>query len=635
MTDARPLFHHGRIAGFALLAAAALPFAIACGALEGDLSGEGAAMYRGGASHPGVYVASGAPELGGVRWLVRTQGPVRSTPAVAGGRIFFGSSDGSVYAVDLEGRSLWTANTGAAVSASPAVLDGRVFVQNRKGLVLALSAADGKVLWRTQTGDDIPLDWGYENGDVWVSSPAVADGTVLVGSGDGHLYALDAASGKGKWRVETGGRVRASPAVSGGTVYVGSLDGSVYAADLATGALKWRFDTEGHGLSSARFGFDRKSIQSSPAVADGTVYIGARDGSLYALDAATGKQRWRASHGMSWVITGPAVWDGKVFVGSSDARFMQAVDAKTGREVWRVPMPSSVWSSPSIAGSTLYVGDTGGEAHALDARTGRTLWTFDTGGGIFGAPVPVDGAVLVTSSDGNLYSLGAGGGPVRRAVFWDEGLEKESWVGPHKRVRDNLATFGHEVVDAKALVELLEKSVKDKSAARTVVTFAMDVVPPKLVQPSPGQGLLRRFLDAGGKVVWLGMPPLIWPRDPRTGGPRSYTDIDRKVAGELLGVDFAAANFDPYGTKPTPAGRAWGLKDWWMSMWSIVPSAASDSIEVLAFDENGQAAAWVRSYGGEPGTGFVMLGYGTGDVDPVVVRAVVDHRLGKSEINAP
>lgn len=652
MRDARPQFHRGRIAGIALVAAAALSFAIACGALEGDLPGDGMAMYRGGLSHSGVYAASGAPELGGVLWLVRTQGPVRSTPAVAGGRIYFGSSDGNVYAVDLEGRTIWTANTGAAVSASPAVTGGsggRVFVQNRKGLVLALFAADGKVLWRTQTGDDIPLDWGYENGDVWVSSPAVVDGTVLVGSGDGHLYALDAASGKGKWRVETGGRIRSSPAVADGTVYVGSLDGSVYAADLATGALKWRFDTEGRGLSSARFGFDRKSIQSSPAVADGTVYIGARDGSLYAIDAATGKQRWRASHGMSWVITGPAVWDGKVFVGSSDARFVQAVDAENGREVWRTPMPASIWSSPSIAGSTLYVGDTGGGVHALDAKTGKTLWTFETGRGVFGAPVPVDGAVLVTSSDGNLYSLGAGeGGPMRRAVFWDEGLQKESWVGPHKRVRDHLESFGHEVVDAKALEELLEKAVADRSAARTAVTFAMDVVPPKLVRPSPGQGLLRRFLDAGGKVVWLGMPPLIWPRDPQTGGPRSYTDINRKGAGELLGVDFAAANFDPYGTRPTPAGRAWGLKDWWMSMWSIAPGKglageglaseglANEGLEVLAFDENGQAAAWVKSYGGEPGTGFVMLGYGTGEVEPAVVRAVVDHRPGRTgRITAP
>lgn len=628
MNPMRPLFDRRRMSGIALLAAASLSCAVACRALEGDLPSPDTAMFRGGPTHPGVHAASGAPELGGVRWVVRTQGPVRSTPAVAGDRIYFGSSDGSVYAVDLEGRALWTANTGAAVSSSPAVAGGKVFVQNRKGLVLALSATDGKVLWRAQTGEDLPLDWGYENGDMFLSSPVVADGTVLIGSGDGHLYALEAESGRGKWRVETGGRVRSSPAVSNGTVYVGSLDGSVYAADLATGALKWRFDTEGRGLSSGKFGYDRKSVQSSPAVADGTVYIGARDGSLYAIDAATGKQRWRVSYGASWVITSPAVWDEKVFIGSSDARFVQAVDAKTGREVWRVPMPATIWSSPSIAGSTLYVGDTFGAAHALEAKTGKELWRFQTIGGIFGAPVPIDGAVLVASSDGSLYALAAASGPpMKKAVFWDNGLAREAWTSSHQEIKEYLAMYGYEVVDASDLVKLLETAVADKTAAHTVVAFAMDVVPPKLVRPSPAEGPLRRFLNAGGKVIWVGMPPLIWPRDPQTGGPRSYTEINRKEAGELLGVNFGAANFDFFGTRPTPAGRAWGLKDWWMSMWSIPPA---EGIEVLALDENGQAGAWVKNYGGEPGSGFVMLGYGNGEVDPRIVRMVANYRPGRA-----
>jgi len=173
---------------------------------------------------------------------------------------------------------------------------------------------------------------------------------------------------------------------------------------------------------------------------------------------------------------------------------------------------------------------------------------------------------------------------------------------------------------------LLAAAIAEKTAGRTVVTFAMDAVPPKLVDPKPAQGVLRRFLDAGGTVVWVGMPPIIWPRDPRTGGPRSYTEVNRKGAGELLGVDFGAANFDPYGTQPTPVGRARGLEGWWMSMWSVAPAP---DLEVLAFDENGQAAAWVKSYGGAPGTGFVMLGYGTGAFDPAVVRAVADYRPGR------
>ncbi|HJX27794.1 MAG TPA: hypothetical protein VJ885_07770 [Thermoanaerobaculia bacterium] len=49
-------------------------------------------------------------------------------------------------------------------------------------------------------------------------------------------------------------------------------------------------------------------------------------------------------------------------------------------------------------------------------------------------------------------------------------------------------------------------------------------------------------------------------------------------------------------------------------------------MEILALNENGQAAAWVKSYGGPPGTGFVMLGQGPADSEPAVARLVADHR---------
>ena len=64
-----------------------------------------------------------------------------------------------------------------------------------------------------------------------------------------------------------------------------------------------------------------------------------------------------------------------------------------------------------------------------------------------------------------------------------------------------------------------------------------------------------------------------------------------------------------------------------MSMWSIPPA---EGIEVLALDENGQAGAWVKSYGGELGTGFVMLGYGPGEIDPAIVRTGANYRPGRA-----
>ncbi len=57
------------------------------------------------------------------------------------------------------------------------------------------------------------------------------------------------------------------------------------------------------------------------------MFVGARDGWIYALDAATGSERWRFDHKISWVNTSPAVIDGVVYAGSSDGQFVQALDA--------------------------------------------------------------------------------------------------------------------------------------------------------------------------------------------------------------------------------------------------------------------------------------------------------------------
>src|ERR671938_81891 len=146
----------------------------------------------------------------------------------------------------------------------------------------------------------------------------------------------------------------------------------VYAFYLATGALRWRYDTEGVTLQSRNFGYDRRTVQSSPAVSGGTVFVGARDGFLYAIDAATGQLRWRFDHKISWVNTSPAVHDTVVYAGSSDGQFVQAVHAATGRELWRAKA-GVTWSSPAVAGDLVFFGSTDGGVYALRVGTAPTL----------------------------------------------------------------------------------------------------------------------------------------------------------------------------------------------------------------------------------------------------------------------
>ena len=151
----------------------------------------------------------------------------------------------------------WIRASGQGVESSPAVVNGHVYIGSGDGKVYSLNAATGAVMWETQTGGAVS------------SSPAVTSGVVYVGSGDGKVYALDPATGAVMWETQTGGAVSSSPAVANGVVYVGSGDGNLYALDAATGAVEWKGATGG-------------IIDSSPAVASGFVYIGSADDNVYA-----------------------------------------------------------------------------------------------------------------------------------------------------------------------------------------------------------------------------------------------------------------------------------------------------------------------------------------------------------------
>ena len=583
------------------LLAAALAAGIGIAALSA--SQENVSMFRGDPTHSGVYPSAALRHFGGLQWRVQTGGMVQSSAALHDGTLYIGSGDGRLYALDAAtGAERWQFRTRRAISSTPAVADGLVFVGSRDNAFWAVDARTGEERWRLETGRDVPFPWGFESGDLYTSSPTWAAGTLYFGSGDGHLYAVDPRSGKVRWRFATGGRVRTSPAVANGRVYAGSADGTLYALDASDGQELWRYHTEGHALESREFGFDRRTIQASPAVADGRVFIGSRDGFLYAVDAATGKEAWRVDHRMSWVNTSPAIADGVVYAGSSDERFLQAVDARTGRELWRLPTERPVWSSPAVAGDMVYAGDGSGTVYAVDRASGRERWRYRSGRRIFSSPVLADGVLYVGNDDGGVYAIRGGESPLVRAVFWDSTLALASRVVAHRELRDYLVERGYEALDTRGLERFLTGRLADR--APSVVVFSMDHLPQAVAPVAADTVLFRRYLDAGGKVVWPGIPPLVWPRDPATGETPEYIHIDRAATARLLGVDHARSNFDNYGAVVTDDGRRWGLSGWWDSNWGVDPSSVT---ETLATDDNGLASSWVRSYGGAPGTGFVRV----------------------------
>ena len=411
-------------------------------------------MFRGNLAHTGVYNAPGVPKFSKIKWKFQTGGQVISSPAVTNGTAYIASTDGNLYAVDLEsGAQKWKLALGVRATASPAVDKGVIYLGTYSGRFYAVNEATGKLKWKFFTEGERRFAGKHLHGsepagetmpdpfDFYLSSPAVWNDTVYFGSGDGNVYALDTATGALKWKFHTGDVVHASPAISDGTLFIGSWDSYFYALDAATGKEKWRFKTgEDHDI------YNQVGIQSSAAVADGIVYFGCRDSNLYALDAATGQKKWSFNNKGSWVITSPAVRDGKIYFATSDSAMLYAMDAKSGAPIFSLNYNHwPMFSSPAIAGGMLYIGSNQGRLLAIDLVSQKLAWTFETDasrqngpaltmpdgspnyqvafgdnfydsmitgvskmmsvGAILSSPVVVNDVIYVGSADGFLYAL--------------------------------------------------------------------------------------------------------------------------------------------------------------------------------------------------------------------------------------
>lgn len=362
-------------------------------------------MFRGDPARTGFYPVPGPENLRQIKWRYKTGGKVRSSPAVAAGAVCFGSEDGHLYAVHPDsGELIWKFHTGGDLSSSPAIMEKGVFFSGGDDHFYRVSLKDGKRQWRFKTGPILPYEFlggDPKSFDYYQSSPVIVDGVFYCGSGDGHLYAIQADSGKLEWKFKTAGRIRSSPAYSEGTIFFGSFDGYLYALNAANGEQKWKFKTEGNAA------FPMGEIQSSPAVAGGQVYFGSRDGFLYCLEAASGKEKWRFDHKMSWVITSPAISQGLVFCGSSDGRFLQAVMADSGQEKWRYDAKSRIFSSPAIADGRVYFGNGDGILTALEITSGAVQAQCSAEVDIHSSPVIANGELYYGSDDSCVYAIEA------------------------------------------------------------------------------------------------------------------------------------------------------------------------------------------------------------------------------------
>lgn len=283
-----------------------------------------------------------------------------------------------------EGKLCWRYKVGPVLS-SPAVKNGILYIGSLDHLLTALDAFTGRFMWKFAAKGPIAC------------SPAVDDQGVVIGDESGSVYALDALSGVRKWTFRTGSPVGSSPVVSGGVVYFGANDGYFYAI-APGGAERWRC------ISNLN---DR--IRSSPAISGPLVFIGTHGGSLFAFDRESGNPQWEFK-AKGAVTISPVVDAGRVYVGCREGGFY-GIDAYTGQLVWEFKAQSAIDASPAIAGGRVFFGSRDGSLFCLEASDGQLLWKFAVSPD--GTPSPlsaialVDDRLYVGTRSGRFYALDA------------------------------------------------------------------------------------------------------------------------------------------------------------------------------------------------------------------------------------
>ncbi|MFD0225509.1 outer membrane protein assembly factor BamB family protein [Streptomyces hirsutus] len=313
--------------------------------------------------------------------------------AVADGRIH--ASDGpTLFALDArEGGDLWRLSTDAWVY-SLRVDRGTVVTGTRGGGVQGWEASTGQRLWEVtgcQTDFEAPE-----------AGPAVHDGTVYVWQ-DARLRALDARTGDERWSYPIGDAascggvpIRLTPAPDG-YVYV-SAGTRVLALDIAGGHVRWHFEAPAVFLSPPVF-------VPGPAVTGGGVYLADYLGTVYALDATDGRDRWRIATEARSSVEPVLVAAGHVHVGSGKGLY--TLDAVTGTPKWRFQAGGDIVGAPAVAEGRIHFGSTDHLLYTLKADDGRLRWKLATGGEITGSPVVRDGVVYACSKDRCVYALDA------------------------------------------------------------------------------------------------------------------------------------------------------------------------------------------------------------------------------------
>jgi outer membrane protein assembly factor BamB len=347
-------------------------------------------VFRGDALMTGVGGAK-LPDQLEVRWVFKTgegkkADAIESAPAVIGGVVYVSSLDKHLYAIELAtGKQKWKTKLNY-MKASPAVKGDRVYVGDLNGVFYCLNAADGKVVWKFEVDGEIDASanfhgdniiFGSHDSNLYCLSPdgkkvwavqvdgpinaataVVGDRAFATGCSDGILHVIDVKQGKELGTIDLVGQSVATAAVVGDRLYASMVSNQVVAADLKTMKKLWTFEPAKRA----------QPFYASPAVSQGIVVAGSRDKKVYALDAATGTEKW-SFEAADQVDASPVIVGDRVYVGclSEDGHFY-VLDLKTGKKIQELELESPVGGSVAVGPDCILVGTDKGLVYCLGKK---------------------------------------------------------------------------------------------------------------------------------------------------------------------------------------------------------------------------------------------------------------------------
>ena len=295
----------------------------------------------------------------GLREQQASPTPMYATPLVAGNAAYVVSYDGRVVRLNLDNNGLseqWVVDLHEQVVATPVLRGDRLYVSTENGHLEVLNAANGTRITSTRPTE----------GRVW-GAPALQDSRIFIGTLDSsELIAINADSGNVEWKQGDVGAAAADLVVDGDILVVPSFDRSIHALDTAGGAEKWRFTGDGWfvgkpvvtkqaiyaaTMRGAVYSLDRNGkmlwkferagleFRAAPLLAGDTLIIAARNGTIVALDAASGAEKWTRAAENARIDANGAIVDGSAFFTTTDHHLLRVDAAKGDIQSFNVQPP--------------------------------------------------------------------------------------------------------------------------------------------------------------------------------------------------------------------------------------------------------------------------------------------------------